>query len=56
MERFTSLVDELAAYESQTDPLYYAMCFVDSLRDEIKTVVMVQGPHNLGTACSLAIV
>jgi hypothetical protein len=56
VEQFASLVDELAAYESHTDPLYYAMRFVDGLRDEIKTIVMVQRPHNLDTACSLAIV
>lgn len=55
VEQFASLVDELAAYESHTDPLYYAMRFVDGLRDEIKTIVMVQRPHNLDTACSLAV-
>jgi hypothetical protein len=56
VEQFASLVDELAAYESKTDPLYYTMCFVDGLKHEIKTVVMVQRPPNLDTACALALV
>lgn len=56
VEQFASLVDELAAYESRTDPLYYTMRFVDGLKHEIKTVVMVQRPPNLDTACALALV
>lgn len=56
VEQFASLVDELAAYESRTDPLYFTMCFVDGLKHEIKTIVMVQRPPNLDTACTLALV
>jgi hypothetical protein len=55
VERFTWLVDELAAYESHMDHLYYAMLFVDDLKEEIKTIVTVQRPHNLDTACALAL-
>jgi hypothetical protein len=29
------LVDQLVAYESDANPLYYAMRFVDGLRDDI---------------------
>lgn len=56
VEQFLSLVDELAAYESRTDPLYYTMRFIDVLRSDIKPVVMVQRPSDLDIACALALV
>jgi hypothetical protein len=56
VEQFASLVDELAAYVSRTDPFYYSMCFVDGLKHVIRTVVMVQRPPNLDTSCALALV
>lgn len=56
MEQFVELIDELAAYESHADPLYYTMCFIDGLRDGIKLVVMVKRPSNLDPTCSLALV
>ena len=56
MEQFASLVDELAAYESHTDPLYYATCFIDGLRPDIKAVIMVQRPSNRDSARALALV
>jgi hypothetical protein len=56
VEQFASLVDELAAYESRTDPIYYTMRFVEGLKHEIKSVVMVQRPTNLDAACALALV
>lgn len=56
IERFTSLVVELTAYESRTDPLYYTMRFIDGLRQGIKTVVMVQRPQNLNSTYALALV
>jgi hypothetical protein len=43
-------------YEANVDPLYYAMCFIDGLRSDIKSVIMVQRPSSLDTACSLALV
>jgi hypothetical protein len=55
VEQFASLVDELAAYESRTDPLYYTMRFVDGLRHDIKAVIMVHHPPNLNVACALAL-
>jgi hypothetical protein len=36
------------------DPLYYTMKFVDGLRDDIKTVVMLQRPPDVDTAAVLA--
>lgn len=56
VERFSSLVDELASYESRTDPLYYTMRFIDGLRADIKQVIVVQRPSDLDTACALALV
>ncbi|GJN20050.1 hypothetical protein PR202_gb07376 [Eleusine coracana subsp. coracana] len=37
-------------------PLYYTMCFVDGLKDEIKSVIMVQRPSDLDSASALALV
>jgi hypothetical protein len=55
VDRFSALVDQLAAYECTDNPLYYAMRFVDGLRDDIKLMVMIQRP-TLDTACALAMV
>jgi hypothetical protein len=54
VEEFAQLVDQLAAYKSTTDPLYYTLRFIDGLREDIKSVVLVQRPHDLDTACVLA--
>jgi hypothetical protein len=53
---FSTLVDQLAAYESTDNPLYYEMRFVDGLRDDIKLMVMIQRPSTLDTSCVLAMV
>ena len=54
VQRFAELVDQLSAYTSTTDPLYYTLRFIDGLRDDIKSVVLVQRPQDLDTACVLA--
>lgn len=54
VKHFTELVDQLAAYSNST-PVYYTMCFIDGLIPEIKSVVLVQHPQNLDTACVLAL-
>jgi hypothetical protein len=51
VEQFSVLVDQLAAYDSDPNPLYYAMRFVDGLKEEIKSVVMIQRPSNQDSAC-----
>jgi hypothetical protein len=56
VEQFSALVDQLTAYEAEANPLYYAMRFVDGLRDEIRSVVMVQRPATLDSACALALI
>jgi hypothetical protein len=55
VELFFTLVDQLATYDSSPNTMYYAMRFVDGLRDEIKSVVMIQFPSTLDSACSLAL-
>jgi hypothetical protein len=56
VESFSLLVDQLTAYEIDTNPLYYVMRFVDGLSDEVKSMVMIQRPSNLDEACVLALV
>jgi hypothetical protein len=56
MEQFAGLVDQLAAYELGADPIYYAMRLVDGLREDIKSMVMIQRPSSLDAACTLALV
>jgi hypothetical protein len=46
----------LAAYEVETNPLYYAMRFIDGMREGIKSMVMLHRPANLDAACALALV
>jgi hypothetical protein len=47
-------VDQLAAYNTHTDPLYYTLRFIDGLREDIRSIVLVQRPQDLDTACVLA--
>jgi hypothetical protein len=54
VQRFTELVDQLSAYTSTTDPWYFTLGFIDGLRDDIKSIVHVQRPKDLDTACVLA--
>jgi hypothetical protein len=44
VEQFAQLVDQLSAYTSSTDPLYYTLQFIDGLRDDIKPIILVQRP------------
>jgi hypothetical protein len=44
VEEFSTLVDQLVAYESKANPLYYAMGFMDGLRDNIRSMVTIQRP------------
>ena len=55
IDKYTRLVEQLIAYGRNTDPLYYAMRFVDGLRADIRAVVHLQRPATLDTACMLAL-
>lgn len=45
----------MIAYGRGTDPIFYVMCFVDGLRDDIWSAVHMQYPSTLDTACVLAL-
>lgn len=49
-------MDHLSAYEANADLLYYTIRFVDGLRYDIKSVIMIQCPTSLDSACSLALI
>jgi len=54
VDQFFAIVDSLAAYETGANSLYFTTCFVDGLRDDIKSAIIVQRPSDLDTACVLA--
>ena len=54
-DRFTGLVDQLLAYGKTTDPLFYALRFVDGLWDDIRSVVHMQRPSTVDVVCVLAL-
>jgi hypothetical protein len=54
-ERFSTLFDQLKAYQPNPDFHYYTTCFVDGLRHDIRMVVALQHPSDLDTAYSLAL-
>jgi hypothetical protein len=56
VDKFSTLVDQLVAYESNANLLYYAMRFVDGLREDIKAIVMIHSPSMLDATCALALV
>ena len=52
---FDQLVHQLLAHENQLTPTMSTTRFIDGLRDEIKSVVVIQHPPDLDIACSLAL-
>jgi hypothetical protein len=56
VDQFSELIDKLASYESGTNQLYYAMRFVDGLREDIKSMVIIQHPSTIDSSCSLPLV
>ncbi|XP_066341079.1 uncharacterized protein [Miscanthus floridulus] len=54
IDQFVAIVDDLSAYGGTIDPLYFAMRFVDGLKDYIRAAVALHHPQNLDTACLLA--
>lgn len=55
VEKFVELVDQLNAYDHVTEQVYYAMRFVDGLRDDIRTAVSLHRPVVFDTGASLAL-
>jgi hypothetical protein len=54
VEQFAQLVDQLNAYQPNADPLYYTTKFIDGLRDDVKSIVLVKCPKDLDTASLLS--
>nr|XP_034569779.1 uncharacterized protein LOC117834275 [Setaria viridis] len=54
IDRFATLVDQLAAYESDPDQVYLIVRFIDGLRDDIRAPILIQRPSSLDTAFVLA--
>src|SRR6185503_14044469 len=44
IERFSGLVDQLTAYENRSDQLYYTTRFMDGLKSEIRSAVVIKRP------------
>lgn len=49
IERFLVLADQLVAYESQPNPVYFTMRFIDGLTAEIRAAVLIHRPPDLDT-------
>jgi hypothetical protein len=54
--QFAELVDQLAAYESTTDPLHYVTRFIEGLKPSVRLLVAVQLPQDLDTTYTIALV
>lgn len=55
VEKFDNLMHQLMAYGNSDIPDYFVTKFIEGLRDDIRTVVMVQKPPDLDAACSVAL-
>jgi len=55
VESFSTLFDQLKAYQPNPDMHYFTTQFVDGLRDDIRMVITLQCPSTLDTAYSLAL-
>lgn len=53
--KFSELIDQLRAYDSQIDLVYHTMRFIDGLREDVKSTVLVQRPRNVDAACALSL-
>ena len=54
IEQFETLMNHLMSYSDTMHPLYCLMRFIEGLRADIRSVVMVQRPSDLDSACALA--
>lgn len=55
VDKFAEHVDQLTAYGHVTELVYYAMRFVDGLREDIRAAVSLHRPPTFDTAASLAL-
>jgi hypothetical protein len=52
---FSELVDQLKSYSPNSDPLFFTTRFIDGLRQDIKSVIMVLQPQSFYAAVRLAL-
>lgn len=55
VDKFAELVDQLTAYGHVTDPSYFAICFVDGLKDDVRILVALHRPTTFDTVAALAL-
>lgn len=55
VEKFDTLMHQLTAYNRNLEPIYFVTKFVEGLKDEIRSAILLQRPQDLDTACSLAL-
>jgi hypothetical protein len=55
VQRFSDLMDQLAAYEQKPDPIHYLTRFLDGLQPGVRVLVAIQQPKDLDTAYTLAL-
>ncbi|CAD6334072.1 unnamed protein product [Miscanthus lutarioriparius] len=55
VDKFVDLIEQLSAYTPYPNTLSYTTRFIDGLHDDIRSVVLVQHPGDLDTACTLAL-
>lgn len=54
IQRFASLVDQLAANEGHLDQMHYTMHFIDGLKESCCAAILLQCPSTLDTTYVLA--
>jgi hypothetical protein len=55
VQRFSQLMDQIAAYETRPDPVHYTTRFLDGLKPAVRVLVAIQQPPDLDTSYSLAL-
>ncbi|CAD6238265.1 unnamed protein product [Miscanthus lutarioriparius] len=55
IEAFSDTVHQLLVHNPHLDPSFITNRFIDGLRDDTKAVVLVQRPHDIDTASSIAL-
>lgn len=55
VDEFIAIIENLSAYTTNPDYLFYTTRFVDGLRDDIRSIVLIQRPQTLDASCTLAL-
>lgn len=55
VEKFDSIMHQMMAYDPTLKPVYFVTKFVEGLRHEVRSAVIMQRPSDLDAACALAL-